>query len=333
MNSPELLSVKDLKTYFFTEKKSPPVKAVDGISLEVKAGSITTIVGESGSGKSITSLSILGLVSNPGKIVSGEIIFNGKAIHKLNDAQMRKIRGDKISMIFQDPMTALNPVDTVGEQIEEVLKLHQPGAGKEEIRQKAVQMLETVGIPGERIDEYPHQFSGGMKQRIVIAIALACSPELLIADEPTTALDVTIQAQILELMNKLKGEMNTSMLLITHDLGVVAEMCSRVAIIYAGEVVEIGTARDIFKNRSHPYTQGLFNSLPSVTGEKTKLKPIPGAMPDPSNLPAGCPFAPRCGYACEKCMAEHPELLPVEGEHYVRCWRAAEEEQHGIAAG
>ena len=172
-----------------------------------------------------------------------------------------------------------------------------------------------------------------MKQRIVIAIALACSPELLIADEPTTALDVTIQAQILELMNKLKGEMNTSMLLITHDLGVVAEMCNRVAIIYAGEVVEIGTARDIFKNRSHPYTQGLFNSLPSVTGEKTKLKPIPGAMPDPSNLPAGCPFAPRCGYACEKCMAEHPELLPVEGEHYVRCWRAAEEEQHGIAAG
>ncbi len=328
-----LLSIRDLSIQYVTRDMGC-CRAVNNLSLDLQKGETLGLVGETGAGKTTIARGIMGIVPNPpGRITQGSIFFKGEDLLRKKKKEMRKIRGDKISMIFQDPMTALNPVDTVGEQIEEVLKLHQPGAGKEEIRQKAVQMLETVGIPGERIDEYPHQFSGGMKQRIVIAIALACSPELLIADEPTTALDVTIQAQILELMNKLKGEMNTSMLLITHDLGVVAEMCNRVAIIYAGEVVEIGTARDIFKNRSHPYTQGLFNSLPSVTGEKTKLKPIPGAMPDPSNLPAGCPFAPRCGYACEKCMAEHPELLPVEGEHYVRCWRAAEEEQHGIAAG
>ena len=322
--SEPLLSIRDLSIQYVTRDMGC-CKAVNNLSLDLKKGETLGLVGETGAGKTTIARGIMGIVPNPpGKITQGSIVFNGEDLLKKKKKEMRKIRGDKISMIFQDPMTALNPVDTVGMQIEEVLKLHMPGASKTEIHQRAVNMLETVGIPGERIDEYPHQFSGGMKQRIIIAIALACSPELLIADEPTTALDVTIQAQILALMNKLKGDFNTSMLLITHDLGVVAEMCNRVAIIYAGEIVEIGTARDIFKNRSHPYTQGLFESLPSVKGEKTKLKPIPGAMPDPSNLPAGCPFAPRCAYACEKCTMKHPNLQGIGGEHFVRCWRSEE---------
>lgn len=322
--SEPLLSIRDLSIQYVTRDMGC-CKAVNNLSLDLKKGETLGLVGETGAGKTTIARGIMGIVPNPpGKITQGSILFNGEDLLKKKKKEMRKIRGDKISMIFQDPMTALNPVDTVGMQIEEVLKLHMHGASKTEIHQRAVNMLETVGIPGERIDEYPHQFSGGMKQRIIIAIALACSPELLIADEPTTALDVTIQAQILALMNKLKGDLNTSMLLITHDLGVVAEMCNRVAIIYAGEVVEIGTARDIFKNRSHPYTQGLFESLPSVKGEKTKLKPIPGAMPDPSNLPAGCPFAPRCAYACEKCTMKHPDLQRIGGEHFARCWRSEE---------
>lgn len=314
-----VLSIRDLSIEYNTRDMGC-CKAVNHVSFDLMKGETLGLVGETGAGKTTIARGIMRLVPDPpGKIVSGSILYDGEDILKMKKKALRKIRGERISMIFQDPMTALNPVDTVGKQIEEVLKLHPDTQDKSSARERAQRMLKIVGIPAERIDEYPHQFSGGMKQRIVIAIALACSPELLIADEPTTALDVTIQAQILHLMNRLKEEMGTSMMLITHDLGVVAEMCNRVAVVYAGEIVEIGTVEDIFKRRKHPYSQGLFDSLPSVVGERTKLKPIQGMMPDPSDLPKGCAFAPRCPYGMEECRRHHPELTEIIAGHQVRC--------------
>lgn len=319
MDKKILLSVKDLHIHYITRNMGT-CRAVNGVSFNLIEGETLGLVGETGAGKTTIAKGIMRLVSDPpGKITGGEIEFEGKNLLNLPIREMRKYRGDKISMIFQDPMTALNPIDTVGMQIMEVLKLHSGKVSQSELKEKAGQMLEMVGIPAQRLYEYPHQFSGGMKQRIVIAIALACSPKLLIADEPTTALDVTIQAQILDLMNRLKKEMNTSMLLITHDLGVVAEMCDKLAVIYAGEIVEYASARQIYKNTLHPYTIGLFESLPSLTGDETRLKPIKGMMPDPANLPEGCYFHPRCPYADEQCGTCKPELTDAGDGHLVRC--------------
>ena len=253
-------------------------------------------------------------------------MLDGEDLSEIPVDKMRRIRGKKVSMIFQDPMTALNPLDTIGEQILEVIQLHEK-ISKADAMKKAVDMLEMVGIPAERYGEYAHQFSGGMKQRVVIAIALACMPELLIADEPTTALDVTIQAQILELMNNLKKELGTSLILITHDLGVVAEMCDKVAVIYAGEIVETGTAVHIFDETMHPYTEGLFGSLPNLTDKATRLKPIPGLMPDPTNLPDGCNFAPRCPYKTPRCCRENPPLTEAEPGHLVRCFNRGKNQE------
>ena len=296
-------------------------KAVNKLSLELKKGESLGLVGETGAGKTTVALSIMQLVPDPpGVITQGEIKYCGNDLLKMTEKQMRKIRGKDLSMIFQDPMTALNPIDTVGYQIYEVLKLHNKRKSKAELIKMACDMMETVGIPAERYHEYPHQFSGGMKQRIVIAMALACSPEILIADEPTTALDVTIQAQILNLMEQLKEKSGTSLLLITHDLGVVAEMCQKVAVIYAGEIVEYGTTEEIYDFTSHPYTVGLFNSLPDVAGDAKRLKPINGMMPDPMNLPKGCKFSPRCPHATDQCRQQEPELKNVGGEHTVRCF-------------
>ncbi|PNV60301.1 dipeptide/oligopeptide/nickel ABC transporter ATP-binding protein [Clostridium sp. chh4-2] len=327
MDKENVLSVKDLHIHYITRNMGT-CRAVNGVSFNLAGGETLGLVGETGAGKTTIARGIMRLVSDPpGKIISGSIEFKGEDLLQMPLKKMKKYRGNKISMIFQDPMTALNPIDPVGMQIMEVLKLHSGLKSKADLERKAGEMLELVGIPAERLKEYPHQFSGGMKQRIVIAIALACSPELLIADEPTTALDVTIQAQILDLMNKLKSEMKTSMILITHDLGVVAEMCDKIAVVYAGEIVEYGTARQIYKETAHPYTIGLFESLPSLTGEETRLKPIMGMMPDPSNLPSGCYFHPRCPYADKRCEECKPELLDIGGGHLVRCGKT------GLAAG
>ena len=328
----KFLSIRDLTIHYASGKRT--VKAVNGISFDIEKGKTLGLVGETGAGKTTTALGILNLIPKPpGKIVSGEIIFEGEDLLKKSKKEMRKIRGNKISMIFQDPMTSLDPVVTVGDQIAEVIRLHQ-ATSRKEAQQKAVDMLELVGIPGERYNEYPHQFSGGMKQRVIIAIALACHPSLLIADEPTTALDVTIQAQILELMANLRREFGSSMLLITHDLGVVAEVCDNVAIMYAGEIVEYGDLRHIYRNASHPYTEGLFGSIPNLNDETDRLKPIRGLMPDPADLPAGCSFAPRCPYATDRCRAEDPATYEIEPGHLVKCHRYAdsEEGEHGSAA-
>ncbi len=328
----KFLSIRDLTIHYASGKRT--VKAVNGISFDIEKGKTLGLVGETGAGKTTTALGILNLIPKPpGKIVSGEIIFEGEDLLKKSKKEMRKIRGNKISMIFQDPMTSLDPVVTVGDQIAEVIRLHQ-ATSRKEAQQKAVDMLELVGIPGERYNEYPHQFSGGMKQRVIIAIALACNPSLLIADEPTTALDVTIQAQILELMANLRREFGSSMLLITHDLGVVAEVCDNVAIMYAGEIVEYGDLRHIYRNASHPYTEGLFGSIPNLNDETDRLKPIRGLMPDPADLPAGCSFAPRCPYATDRCRAEDPATYEIEPGHLVKCHRYAdsEEGEHGSAA-
>lgn len=325
----KLLSIRDLTIYYASGKRT--VKAVNGISLEIEKGKTLGLVRETGAGKTTTALGILNLIPKPpGKIVSGEIFFEGEDLLKKTKKEMRKIRGDKISMIFQDPMTSLDPVVTVGDQIAEVIHLHQASSRKE-AEKKAIEMLELVGIPGERYNEYPHQFSGGMKQRVIIAIALACNPSLLIADEPTTALDVTIQAQILELMANLRREFGSSMLLITHDLGVVAEVCDNVAIMYAGQIVEYGNLRHIYRNASHPYTEGLFGSIPNLNDEAERLKPIRGLMPDPSDLPPGCSFAPRCPYASDRCHEEDPAACEIEPGHLVKCHRydKAEEGEHG----
>lgn len=311
------MNIKNLTIQYVTEDEV--VSAVNGLDIELNEGETIGLVGETGAGKTTSALGIMGLVPNPpGKIVSGSIEFAGKDLLKESEEGMRKIRGNQISMIFQDPMTSLNPVMTVGEQIAEVIEIHE-NIGNAAAFEKAKEMLELVGIPGARANDYPHQFSGGMKQRVVIAIALACNPKLLIADEPTTALDVTIQAQVLDLMNDLKEKFKTAMILITHDLGVVAQVCDKVAIMYAGEVVEAGTLRDVYLSPKHPYTHGLFGSIPSLDEEATRLKPIQGLMPDPTALPSGCKFHPRCPHATELCATQVPKVTEVAPGHKVRC--------------
>jgi len=321
-----LLDIRDLEVRYFTSEGV--VEAVNSISLQVGRGETLGLVGETGAGKTTTALSILRLLPDPpGKITAGRICFEGEELLERTEKEMHDIRGGRISMIFQDPMTALNPVIRVGEQIAEVILLHKK-ISKAEAEKQALKMLELVGIPAERGGDYPHQFSGGMKQRVVIAIALACDPKLLIADEPTTALDVTIQAQVLELMGRLKKELGTAMILITHDLGVVAETCDRVAVMYAGEIVESGSLEDIFESAAHPYTIGLFESIPSLDEEVDMLKPIPGLMPDPTELPKGCKFHPRCPRAEACCAQRAPEPVEVAPGHIVRClhWK---EDRHG----
>ena len=295
-------------------------EAVNDISLTLTKGKTLGLVGETGAGKTTTALSIMGLIPDPpGKILNGSIYYNGEDLLKKTFKQMQRIRGKDIAMIFQDPMTSLNPVLTIGSQIMEVILLHNK-ISKLEAAVRAKDMLELVGIPGNRYDEYPHQFSGGMRQRVVIAIALACNPKILIADEPTTALDVTIQAQVLDLMKKLRDEFDTSMLLITHDLGVVAEICDEVATMYAGEILESGTLEDVFEHTAHPYTRGLFESIPHIDQETERLTTIKGAMPDPSNLPAGCKFHPRCPECLVKCAETNPPIVEYRPGHFVKCF-------------
>ena len=315
-----LLEIIDLVINYETD--DGVVKALNGVNIHIGVGETLGLVGETGAGKTTLAKGIMRLIPNPpGKILGGEVIFEGQDLLKLSTNGMEAIRGRDISMIFQDPMTSLNPVLTVGEQIMEVIENHNTSLSRQEARKWAENMLERVGIPTERFGEYPHQFSGGMKQRVVIAIALACNPKLLIADEPTTALDVTIQAQVLEMIYKLKSENNTSMILITHDLGVVAQNCDYVAIIYAGEVVEYGTLREIYKDTKHPYTEGLFGSIPSLTSDVKRLQAIDGMMPDPTKLPEGCVFCERCKYAVPECSKNHPGMVTVGGTHQVRCIR------------
>ena len=316
--SEKFLEIKDLHVHYVTSDAD--VYAVNGISLDLYKGRTLGLVGETGAGKTTVARTILGILPKPaGRVTQGQVIFEGQDIYKLTEKEMQKIRGGKITMIFQDPMTALNPVMTVGDQIAEVVELHN-GGNKAAAKERAIEMLETVGIPAERYVEYPHQFSGGMKQRVVIAIALACNPTLLLADEPTTALDVTIQAQVLELMKDLNNQNDTSMILITHDLGVVAEMCDDVAIMYAGQIVEKGSLEDIFDHPQHPYTEGLFGALPSMKdGDDERLKPIAGMPPDPTNLPTGCYFHPRCPYATEECAKCAPAVNEVSPGHLVQC--------------
>ena len=317
MDEKLLLEIKDLVCEYHTD--DAVVHAVNGVDLSLKKGETLGLVGETGAGKTTIAKTILGILPKPqGKIVSGEIRFNGENLLDLNEKQMKKIRGNKIAMIFQDPMTALNPIERVGDQIAEAIHLHS-GLNKNEVQDRAKEMLELVGIPRERFVEYPHQFSGGMKQRVVIAMALACNPELLLADEPTTALDVTIQAQVLAMIRTLKEQLGTSVILITHDLGVVASMCQTVAVTYAGEIVEYGTTAHIFDHAQHPYTIGLFGSLPDLKSKSKRLKPIPGLMPDPTKLPAGCKFSERCPHATERCRTEAPPVVETEPGHLVRC--------------
>ena len=316
-----LLEVKDLKTYFYTD--AGVAKAVDGVTFSVDQGKVLGIVGESGCGKSVTSLSIMRLVDpSTGKYEGGNILFHGEDILKLSEKEMRKLRGNKISMIFQEPMTSLNPVFTIGYQIEESLILHK-GMDKKAARERAVELLELVGIPeaGKRVDEYPHQLSGGMRQRVMIALALAGDPELLIADEPTTALDVTIQAQILDLLIELKKKLQMSIIIITHDLGVIAEMADEVAVMYAGEIVEKAKTRELFDDPKHPYTVGLMNSIPDINETVKRLKTLDGSVPSLYDMPKGCHFAPRCQYACPECENSRIGLTDLEGGRQVRCRR------------
>jgi len=319
-----LLEVKNLRTYFDTEDGE--VKAVDGVTFQLKRGETLGIVGESGSGKSVTNLSIIRLIPEPpGRIVSGEIIFNGTDLLSLEDAEVRKIRGHRIAMIFQDPMTSLNPFMKISRQLMEITRLHL-GHTKQQAYDHAIKMLETVGIPEARVraDSYPHEFSGGMRQRVMIAMALSCEPELLIADEPTTALDVTIQAQILELIKTLKQATGTSVILITHDLGVVAGMTDHLIVMYAGKVFEQAPTRELFALTANPYTKGLLRSVPDPTDEQGALYQIPGLPPDVAHLPAGCPFAPRCDRAEEICRREYPPFVQLTSEHYSLCHFARE---------
>jgi oligopeptide/dipeptide ABC transporter ATP-binding protein len=316
-----IISVENLKTYFYTEDGTVP--AIDGVSFEVKRGETLAIVGESGSGKSVTSLSIMRLIPQPpGKIVNGDIKFNGDSLLIKSEKEMRSIRGNRISMIFQEPMTSLNPVYKIGDQISESIIVHQKKTKKEALAE-AINLLNLVGIPEpeRRINQYPHELSGGMRQRVMIAIALACQPELLIADEPTTALDVTIQNQILQLMKTLKQKINMSIMLITHDLGVVAEMADSVVVMYAGQVVEQGDVFTIFENPKHPYTEGLLKSMPSAEKRVGKLYAIEGVVPNPLNLPKGCRFAARCEYATALCYDEMPDIQKIGNEEAVRCWK------------
>ena len=320
-----LLSVKNLVIHYETE--TSVVEAANNVSFTINRGETMGLVGETGAGKTTIALGIMRLLpQDVGRIIQGEIILDGEYITPSLDGSekgaselaMRRIRGNKVSMIFQDPMTSLNPVLTVGSQVAEVIRQHNK-LSRAEAEKRAQEMLLKVGIPADRYHEYPHQFSGGMKQRVVIAIALACNPELLIADEPTTALDVTIQAQVLDLMRNLKNDFGTSMLLITHDLGVVAETCDKIAIIYAGEIVEYGEPKHIFKNPSHPYTIGLLGSIPSLDKDVDRLKPIPGLMPDPTDLPSGCSFCDRCEHACDQCKEMDPPMIEIEPGHFIKC--------------
>lgn len=323
-----LIDIQDLTIHYETDDGI--VQALNEVTLSMKQGETLGLVGETGAGKTTLARGILRLVpSPPGVIKGGKVLFEGVDLLGLSEEKMRSIRGNSISMIFQDPMTSLNPVMTVGEQIMEVVQAHDKQLDKEGIVKQACDMLEMVGIPAERRNEYPHQFSGGMKQRVIIAIALACNPTLLIADEPTTALDVTIQAQVLDMITALKRRLNTAMLLITHDLGVVAQNCDRVAIIYAGQIIELGTLQDIFKQPKHPYTQGLLDSIPSLTKEVKRLSPIKGLMPDPTDLPPGCKFAPRCQYATDECRVAVPAVVELNAHHQVRCILVKSEANHG----
>lgn len=327
LSKEKLVEVKNLKTYFYTEEGV--VKAVDGVDFEIYPGETLGVVGESGCGKSVTSLSIMRLVeSPPGKIEAGEINFKNKDLTKLSNKEMRKIRGNDISMIFQEPMTSLNPVYTIGDQIAEAIMLHKKVKRKEAMRQ-AVEMLKKVGIPlpEQRVKEYPHQLSGGMRQRVMIAMALSCDPQLLIADEPTTALDVTIQAQILELMNSLKEKYGMAIMMITHDLGVIAEVSDRVAVMYAGKVIEYTDVDTLFEDPKHPYTWGLMNSIPKLDRDVDRLEAIPGSVPSPLNFPDGCKFNTRCPLAEGKCYEVEPDLEEVVKGHKVRCWRYKELEK------
>ena len=314
-----ILDIKDLVIHYETDDGT--VEAVNGLDIQLEYGKTLGLVGETGSGKTTTALSILRLVPDPpGVIKNGSITLDGKDILNLPQKDLESIRGNLVSMIFQDPMTSLNPVLTVGEQIAEVIGLHE-NISEKEAADKAGQMLEVVGIPKERYGEYPHQFSGGMKQRVVIAMALACNPKLLIADEPTTALDVTIQAQVLETMKELREKFGSAMIMITHDLGIIAEVCDEVSVVYAGQIVEHGTLEDVFERTLHPSTEGLFGSLPNIEERRHRLQPIPGLMPDPTDLPKGCCFAPRCKYCTEACTKARPEMKWVSDTHYVRCSR------------
>jgi peptide/nickel transport system ATP-binding protein len=320
-----LLEVKNLKTHFFKRKQVIP--AVDGVDITIHKGETVALVGESGSGKSITSLSIMGLVPSPGgKIVEGQILLDGKDITNLSENEMCKIRGNEISMIFQEPMTSLNPVLTIGDQLTEVLIYHQK-MSKNEAEKRAIELLRLVGFSRaeEIVNDYPHRLSGGMRQRVMIAMAMSCNPKLLIADEPTTALDVTIQAQILEIMKELSRKFNTSILLITHDLGVVSEVAERVIVMYCGQVVEEAAVEDLFDQPLHPYTEGLMGSIPTIDGKITRLKSIEGNVPSPENLPKGCRFAPRCPKALDRCFHEQPELIHKRGRK-VRCFLYENEE-------
>ncbi|MGW8426265.1 ABC transporter ATP-binding protein [Peribacillus simplex] len=316
----KLLEISNLKTYFFSDKG--PVPAVNGVDLFINKGETLGVVGESGCGKSVTSLSIMRLLTDtPGKVIDGSIRFEGKDLLSLSENEIREVRGNEIAMIFQEPMTSLNPVYKIGQQIGEAVQLHLK-YDKKKAREHVIKMLKLVGIPRaeEIIDEFPYQLSGGMRQRIMIAMAMSCDPTLLIADEPTTALDVTIQAQILELMRKLKEEKGTAIMLITHDLGVVAEMCDRVVVMYAGKVVEEADILEIFENPKHPYTKGLLNSVPKMGQKTNRLESIPGNVPIPTNMPKGCKFAPRCSQAMDICQEQDPDLLQIAEGHQCRCF-------------
>ena len=324
--SEKLLEIKDEKLSFFTP--AGEVKALNGVSFSMNEGEVLGIVGESGSCKSVTAYSIMGLTAYPGKLIGGTIYFNGHQIEKMSEKEMRKIRGNEVSIIFQDPMTSLNPVYTIGNQITEVIRLH-TGKSKKEAYDRAKELLELVGInePTKRLKQYPHELSGGMRQRVMIAIALACEPKLLIADEPTTALDVTIQAQILELMQELRQKLGMSIIMITHDLGVVASMCERIAVMYAGHIVEYGTADEIFYEPKHEYTKGLINSIPKLSAQEIeRLVPIEGQPVDLLNPPAGCPFAPRCANCMKICLREMPPKTELSDTHYSHCWLLQKEE-------
>ena len=324
--SEKLLEIKDEKLSFFTP--AGEVKALNGLSFSMNEGEVLGIVGESGSSKSVTAYSIMGLTAYPGKLIGGTIYFNGHQIEKMSEKEMRKIRGNEVSIIFQDPMTSLNPVYTIGNQITEVIRLH-TGKSKKEAYDRAKELLELVGInePTKRLKQYPHELSGGMRQRVMIAIALACEPKLLIADEPTTALDVTIQAQILELMQELRQKLGMSIIMITHDLGVVASMCERIAVMYAGHIVEYGTADEIFYEPKHEYTKGLINSIPKLSAQEIeRLVPIEGQPVDLLNPPAGCPFAPRCANCMKICLREMPPKTELSDTHYSHCWLLQKEE-------
>ena len=327
--SEKLLEIKDERLSFFTP--AGEVKALNGVSFSMEEGEVLGIVGESGSGKSVTAYSIMGLTAYPGKLVGGTVRFNGHEIEKMTEKEFRKIRGNEVSIIFQDPMTSLNPVYTIGNQIVEVILLH-TNKTKKEAYERARELLELVGInePSKRLKQYPHELSGGMRQRVMIAIALACEPKLLIADEPTTALDVTIQAQILELMQELRKKLGMSFIMITHDLGVVASMCEKIAVMYAGHIVEYGTADEIFYNPSHEYTKGLIKSIPKLNTEKIeRLVPIEGQPVDLLNPPAGCPFAPRCSECMKICLNKMPPKTELSDTHYSYCWLLQKEALKG----